>query len=247
MGVPVIGCKCHVCQSSSPYNKRLRPSALLNVLGKNILIDAGPDFRTQALHYQVDHLDGLILSHAHHDHTAGIDDLRAYYMHHRTTLPCLLSKETSQEVERCYGYIFTGQMSYGKLVPRIRRIHLEQQRGRIDFLGCEVHYFSYIQSGMPVNGFRFGSLGFVSDIKEYPESIFEDLQGVEQLVVSALRVESSKLHFNIQEAVDFSRRVNPKETWLTHISHDLDHFSAKELLPENVSMAYDGLRINFRV
>lgn len=245
MGVPVIGCKCAVCQSPFPQNKRLRPSVLLSLYGKKILIDAGPDFRTQALRYQLDHLDGVIFSHAHHDHTAGIDDLRAYYMLHRTTLPCLLSKETAQEMHARYDYIFAEHAFPGKLLPKIQQIYLPKARGSMEFLGYELHYFSYVQSGMPVNGFRFGSLGFVSDIKEYPESIFEDLEGVEQLVVSALRADSSKLHFSVPEAIAFAQRVKAKETWLTHISHDLEHFSATERLPSNVFMAYDGLSINF--
>lgn len=243
MGIPVVGCKCSVCLSASPYNKRLRPSALITLKGKKILIDAGPDFRTQALNYGIDHLDGVIFTHAHHDHTAGIDDLRVYHMHTGGTLPCLASKATADDIRNRYQYIFATERKPGKLLSRIDFITLNEERGDVDFLGEKIHYFSFEQAEMPVNGFRFDSLGFVSDIRNYPETIYEDLKGVEKLILSALRFESSKLHFSIDEAIQFSKKVGAKETWLTHISHDVDYDSAKQNLPANVFFAYDGLSI----
>ena len=119
MGIPVVGCSCEVCHSPSPHNKRLRPSALLTVDGKNILIDAGPDFRTQALKYHIESLDGVIFTHAHHDHTAGIDDLRVFYMWTGKALPCLASHETAEDLKDRYKYIFSKKNSPQKLVSRI--------------------------------------------------------------------------------------------------------------------------------
>lgn len=247
MGVPVVGCGCEVCRSPSPHNKRLRPSALLSVNGKNILIDAGPDFRTQALKFQIEQLDGVVFTHAHHDHTAGIDDLRVFYLWTRKTLPCLVSHETAEDLKDRYKYIFSKKISPKKLVSRIDLEILEGDRGEITFLGQNFHYFSFEQAEMQVNGFRFGNLGFVSDIREYPETIYEDLKGIDKLVISALRHETSALHFSIDEAIEFSRKVGASETWLTHIAHEVDHDVVNRDLPSNVFLAYDGMTINFRM
>lgn len=245
MGIPVIGCRCVVCASTSPNNKRMRPSALITLDNKRILIDAGPDFRSQALHYKINHLDGVIFTHGHHDHTAGIDDLRAFYIWNRKPMPCLVSNETAQELMTRFSYIFAENAHKHKLVSRIDLQLLEKERGEVNFLGFKFSYFSFEQGGMQVNGFRFGNLAFISDIKIFPETIFEDLEGVEKLVISALRFETSELHFSIPEAIQFSKRIGAKETWLTHISHEVDHEKVSQDLPSNVHLAYDGLSIDF--
>lgn len=246
MGVPVIGCPCSVCSSKSKRNKRLRPSALFGADEKKVLIDAGPDFRTQALAHNLDRLDGVLFTHAHHDHTAGIDDLRVYNMWTGLSLPCLASKETAVEVKDRFKYIFDNDKSAHKLIANIDMRILEEDRGEVEFAGLNFRYFSYSQAGMKVTGYRLGNLGFVSDIKEYPESIFEDLQGVETLILSAIRFGSSSIHFNIEEAIQFSRKAGAKATWLTHLSHEIDDDAAKQRLPANVCLAYDGLSIDFQ-
>jgi phosphoribosyl 1,2-cyclic phosphate phosphodiesterase len=247
MGIPVIGCTCPICRSSSPRNQRLRPSAFLTVGNKRILIDAGPDFRTQALKHGIQGLDGVIFTHAHHDHTAGIDDLRVFYMWTKKSLPCLVSQETAQDIKDRYKYIFEAEYPSHKLVSRIDLEILEGDRGDVLFLGEKIHYFSFEQAEMKVTGFRFGNLGFVSDIRKYPESIFEDLNGVEILILSALRFNPSPLHFSIGEAIEFANKLEVSKTWLTHLSHEVDHDVANRDLPSNVSLAYDGLIIKFRM
>lgn len=246
MGIPVIGCTCSVCRSESLYNKRLRPSVLLKVGEKTILIDAGPDFRTQALTHGITRLDGVMFTHAHHDHTAGLDDLRVYYMWMRRPLPCLASRETAEELTTRYSYIFDASKATHKLVAKVSLQLLEGERGEASFLGLKLRYFTFEQSGMRVNGFRFGNLGFVSDIYRYPETIFEDLQGVETLVISALKFETSHMHFSIPQAGEFALKVGAKNTWLTHIGHEVDHEKDKSRLPPNVRFAYDGLTLNFQ-
>lgn len=245
MGIPVVGCSCEVCRSSSEHNKRLRPSALLEVDNKKILIDAGPDFRFQALANHVNRLDGVIFTHAHHDHTAGIDELRVYHLWDRKELPCLVSIETADELKDRFKYIFAKKESPKMLISRLKLEELQGERGECNFLGIRFGYFTFTQAGMKVNGFRFGSLGFASDIREYPESIFEDLKGIKKLVVSALRFESSAVHFSIEDALRFSERTTARETWLTHIAHEVDHEAASKYLPSNVHLAYDGLTLNF--
>ncbi|MBA3815090.1 MAG: MBL fold metallo-hydrolase [Parachlamydiaceae bacterium] len=243
MGIPVIGCKCPVCQSEISFNKRLRPSALLMIDGKRILIDCGPDFREQALRYGLDQLDGIIITHAHNDHTAGFDELRIYSLRTHQAIPCLLSPDTLADLKRRFYYIFDEDSPYAALTAKFQLQLLESERAEVLFAGLDVRYFTYQQGGMNVNGFRFGNLAYVSDIRDYPTTIFEDLKGVETLVISALRFSSTPLHFSIDEAVDFSRRVGAKQTWLMHIAHELDHEKANAYLPADIRLAYDGLEI----
>jgi phosphoribosyl 1,2-cyclic phosphate phosphodiesterase len=243
MGIPAIGCRCAVCTSLDPHNKRLRPSALLQIGDTNLLIDCGPDFRYQALKYNLINLSGVVFTHNHYDHTAGVDELRAYYMHTHTLLPCLLSKETQDDLMRRFYYIFERDITYDKLLAKFSLKIFPEDRGETNFLGIPIHYFSYNQADAKVTGLRFGNLAYVTDIKSYPETIFEDLSGVDTLIVSALRFTPSALHFTVDEAVEFSRKVGAKKVWLTHISHEMDHITANAYLPEHIKLAYDGLRV----
>ena len=247
MGIPVIGCDCPVCRSTSPRNQRLRPSTLLTIANKKIVIDAGPDFRQQALKYGINHLDGVIYTHAHHDHTAGIDDLRAYHLRVGEVIECLLSQATATDLRARYHYIFAEQKSRGQLTTRIVLRVLEDARGAVVFLGIPVRHFTFQQAQMPVNGYRIGNLALVSDISRYPDTIFQDLEGVDTLILSALRYKPSPLHFHIDQAIAFAQKVGAAKTWLTHVAHEVDHEKANACLPPNIELAYDGLSINFEV
>jgi len=246
-GVPVIGCGCKVCISPSLYNKHLRTSGLLTLDGKNILIDAGPDFRAQALTHHVEHLDGLIITHTHFDHIAGIDELRIFTFRQKRPLPCLLSMESYEDLKIRYYYLFKERSENDSFVVSMDFQILEDARGKIDFVNFPMTYFSYFQGTMPVNGFRIGNFAYVTDIQKYPESIFDDLKGVQILVVSALREGASYIHFNLDEAVIFARKVGANQTFLTHLSHELDYDDTNLKLPPDVRLGYDGLKITFEV
>lgn len=245
MGVPVIGCQCTVCQSTHPFNRRLRSSVLIQLDQKLFLIDTGPDFRQQALQNHLHHLDGLLLTHAHHDHTAGLDDLRAIYYQRSGPLPTLLSFDTAREIQKRFEYLFKPNPYLVDQLSRISLQILPEKQGVIVFEGVKVGYVSYAQGGMQVNGYRFGSLAYLSDIRDFEESIFDALIGVKTLIISALRFTSSPLHLSVDEAVDFANRVGAVHVWLTHISHDLDHEKANAYLPPHIRLAYDGLSIEF--
>lgn len=242
MGVPVIGCECAVCRSDNPENKRTRSSGLLTIDEKKILIDCGPDFRDQALKNHIDRLDGVILTHAHHDHTGGIDDLRAYYIKTYAPMPCLLSKDTAEDIRQRFSYIF--RSGPNQFTTKLALQLLESDRGTVEFLGIPIHYLTYEQMGMPVNGFYWRDFAYISDIRIYPESILEDLKGIRTLVLSALRFTHSDFHFTVDEAVEFAQKIGAQQTWLTHIAHDLDHEKTNAYLPANIRLAYDGLEIN---
>ncbi len=246
MGVPVLGCHCPVCSSQNKFNKRLRSSGLISTEGKNILIDCGPDFRAQALCEKINHLDGMILTHAHYDHIGGLDDLRAFFIDPTHFLPCLLSIETKNDIKRRFDYMFKEDCINPILVPKIILKTFESDRGQIEFLGLKIKYLSYTQVDMSINGIICGNLAYISDIKHFPETIFKDLEGVETLIISALRFTPSLMHLTVDEAIEFAKRVNAKNTYITHIAHELDHEKTNAYLPANIQMAYDGLKLTFQ-
>lgn len=244
LGVPVVGCDCAICQSHDLKNKRLRSSVLLKVDGKVVLLDCGPDFREQALRYKISKLDGVILTHSHYDHACGLDELRIYPIRSRTPLPLLLSSETLLDVRNSSGYLFQ-ENKVDLLKTKFAVQVLDGKRGVANFLGLNIQFMTFEQAGMQVNGFRFGSLAYISDIKQYDETIFDDLKGVDTLIISALRFTPSPLHLSIDEAVAFIRRTGAKQAWLVHLSHEVEHQHGNAYLPENVRLAYDGLEISF--
>lgn len=243
-GVPLIGCDCDVCRSHSPFNKRLRSSVLIKIANKQFLIDAGPDFREQALRYHIKTLDGLILTHAHYDHIAGLDELRIYCYRTGQPLPTLLSEETAEDIQKRFDYIFQPQKSQDK-IKKIDLQILPNLEGELTFEGIPLTYMTYEQGGMKVNGFKFGNLAYLSDIRIYPSSIFNHLKDVKTLIVSALRRSVNDLHFSVDEAVSFIQQAGVERAWLTHISHDLDYEFTNANLPSNIRLAYDGLEIDF--
>jgi len=246
MGVPILSCRCAVCLSKNPLNKRLRSSGLISVNGKNILIDCGPDFRAQALRADINVVDGMILTHAHYDHIGGLDDLRAYFVFREDSIPCFSSNETAQDIKRRFDYMFKETQSNLVITPKIILHEFESDRGTIDFLGINIKYLSYSQILMPIKGIICGNLAYISDIKNYPDSILDDLKNIETLVISALRFTHSAMHFTVDEAIEFARKVCAKRTFLTHIAHELDHEKANAYLPSNIQMAYDGLKLTFQ-
>jgi len=239
MGVPVIGCSCSVCSSNDLHNKRLRPSGLLQIKEKNFLIDVGPDFREQVLHYGIEHLDGILFTHSHFDHTAGFDDLKAFYYMQKKPVPILLSQETFADLKLRFHYLIDGASAKFfdfQLLP--------SNFGFFVFEGIEWHYMSYFQMGMKVTGFRYRDFAYISDIRDEVEPVITALHGVKTLVLSALRERPSEAHFSLDEAIAFSRAVKASATWLTHITHELDATKTNQKLPPEIQLSYDGLRIN---
>lgn len=240
-GIPIIGCHCAVCTSTDPKNRRLRASLLLSVGKKRFLIDAGPDIREQALRYHIDSLDGLLLTHTHYDHIGGLEELRCYNFMQKKALPCLLSKESYQEIQKLFYYLFEKRSTDTSYAAQFDFMPLSQEAGSVDFCGLEVRYFSYRQGGMKVLGFRIQDVAYVTDIKDYPGHIFQELTGLSTLIVSALRFTESKMQFSIDEAIDFAKKVQAKKTYLMHMAHDIDHKHLLTLLPDTITLAYDGL------
>jgi phosphoribosyl 1,2-cyclic phosphate phosphodiesterase len=246
-GIPMIGCDCEVCRSVSPFNKRSRSAGLIQIEEKNTLIDVGPDFRTQALNFNIKHLNAVLLTHAHADHIAGIDDLRAYYFLEKKRIPCILSRETFEEIKLRYHYMLKPVTPEKSLSAQIDFQTLPDDFGDFELEGMHFKYFSYFQEEMKVTGFRIGNFAYVSDIRKYSDQVIDALKGIDILVLSALRHVPTRMHFSLEEAIAFSRRTSAKITYLTHIAHDLEYAATSAILPPDVKMSYDGLDISIEI
>jgi phosphoribosyl 1,2-cyclic phosphate phosphodiesterase len=234
-GVPVISCKCSVCTSSDLKNQRLRTSGILIDGDKNFLIDVSPDIRLCALKYHITHIDAVLITHSHEDHIGGLNDLRPFsYLRNNEKIPMVLS-ESSEKIL---------QIRFDYLSDRFDKEVLHENRGQIFINDKEIRYFTYLQQGMKVTGYRFGKFAYVTDIKEYEPAIFEDLEGVETLVLGAINENPSRMHFSIAEAIEFKEKIKSvKFCYLTHLSHEVDFETMKDKLSDGVFLAYDGLEI----
>lgn len=241
-GVPVIGCKCEICTSNKPKNKRFRPSGLIRCSGKSVLIDMGPDFRSQALAFEIDALDGMLLTHTHYDHIAGIDEARIFNVRQKKPFPCMLSRDSFEEIQKRYYYFFNQE----GLSAKFDFFPFDGQVGEVEFLGLRFGFCNFHQTNMLVSGFRIGEFAYISDIQKYEEPIFAALKGVRKLVLSALRPEASPFHFSFDEAVAFSKWVGAQETYITHLGHFYEHDAMQAMLPSDFFVAYDGLTLEFR-
>lgn len=246
-GVPIIGCSCPVCTSTNSKNRRLRTAALIKHNGENYLIDAGPDIRQQALHYGITRLDGVLVTHTHYDHVAGLEDLRVYNYIQKGKLPCVISEGSLHEIKKLFHYHFKEPSLERNYSTQFEFHILPHKEGRTHLKNLHFHYFTYSQGPTSVVGYRFNDLAYLTDIKNYPEDIFEKLEGVKTLILSALRFTESPLHFTVDEACDFAERAGATHTYFTHVSHDLEYESVETLLRKGVHLGYDGLTINFEM
>ncbi|NGX52604.1 MAG: Ribonuclease BN [Candidatus Anoxychlamydiales bacterium] len=243
--VPVINCRCITCKSDSRYNKRLRPSVLIEKNRKKILIDVGPDIRMQAVRYKIKKIDALILTHAHFDHIAGLDDLRIFNRIQKKPIRCYLLKETFKEIKIKFDHFFKRNLKHHTQGAKFDFHVLDGKKQNFRFDDMSFEYFSYFQDSKKVLGVRVGDFAYVTDIKRYDEKIFKKLMNLDVLVLSALRHQKSDVHFNIKEAIEFIKIVKPKKAYLTHLGHEIEYLRDSKKLLKNVFFAYDGLEIKF--
>jgi phosphoribosyl 1,2-cyclic phosphate phosphodiesterase len=243
-GVPVIGCQCEVCRSADERDRRLRTSAMIEMNGVRIVIDAGPDFRQQMLREGVRQIDAILLTHGHTDHVAGLDDVRAfnfvdYPAIHRVDI--YAAPYTTQTVLKVYDYAFAQNKYRG--VPEID-LHTIDLSHPFEVSGIDIIPISGKHSRFDVTGYRIGKLGYLTDFKEIAEPEVEKLKGVEVLVVNALRFEPHDSHFCVAEALSLIEKIAPRRAYLTHMSHEIGLYDkASSQLPEGVEFAYDGLQV----
>ncbi|MDR0907626.1 MAG: MBL fold metallo-hydrolase [Rikenellaceae bacterium] len=239
-GVPMIACPCEVCHSGDPRDKRLRSSVLVETGGRNIVIDAGPDFRAQMLRADVHTLDGILLTHEHKDHTGGIDDVRAYNYFQQAPVDIYATERVGRAVRRDYAYAFDDHPYPGVPDIALHTIGTEP----FDVKGVEVVPVTGLHLTLPVTGFRIGNVAYLTDFNRIEHDQIMKIRGVDVLVINALRYEKHISHFSVQEAILLSRYVGTQRTYLTHLSHQIGLHSREERrLTEGVFLAYDGLTI----
>lgn len=239
-GVPEIGCSCEVCTSSDARDARLRSSAMLEAGGAHILIDCGPDFRTQLLRAPFPKIDALLLTHKHYDHTGGIDDLRPFCR--GKEIPIFADRETEMQIRAMYPYCF-GPKKY----PGTANISLRTIDARTPFsiAGVDVVPVRVFHGMFPILGYRFGQLAYITDMSYIEPSELEKLRGVEVLVINALRYSKPhRTHQTVLEALQVVEQLKPRETYFTHMMHHIGlHAKIEKCLPAGVHLAYDGLVI----
>jgi phosphoribosyl 1,2-cyclic phosphate phosphodiesterase len=241
-GVPVIGCHCAVCRSLDYRDKRLRVSVHVAVGGKSIVIDSGPDFRQQVLRERIDHLDALLFTHEHKDHTAGMDDIRSYNFKQQRDMPVYAEQRVLDQLKREFAYIFAEHKYPG--VPRVQTIPILDDQSSFDVEGIEVHPIRALHYKLPVLGYRIGDFTYLTDANYISPEAMERIRGSRVIVLNALRREPHISHFSLSEAVDILTDLAPQHGYLTHISHLLGrHRDVEVELPDFIRLAYDGLRV----
>jgi phosphoribosyl 1,2-cyclic phosphate phosphodiesterase len=239
-GVPVIGCTCPVCTSTEQKDNRLRASIWLEVQGRSIVVDSGPDFRQQMLRARVGHLTAIVFTHAHKDHVAGLDDVRAFNFKQRSHIPAYADGLTQEALRREFAYIFDGT-NY----PGIPQVELKSLDGLpFDIAGVPLIPIPMLHHQLRVWGIRVGDFAYLTDTNHIPPESRTLLQGLEVMILDALRHEPHIAHFTLKEALEVVRDLQPRRTYLTHISHLLGrHSEVEATLPQNVYLAYDGLTL----
>ncbi len=241
-GVPVIACNCNVCSSNDSKDKRYRSSIHIEINNKSIVIDTGPDFRSQMLANNVQRLDAVLFTHEHKDHVAGLDDIRPFNFKQQESISVFASEQVEHALKREYHYIFAEKKYPGIPEISLHRIDLNPFTVFKDIRIIPIEVKHYL---MPVLGFRINNFTYITDAKTIDLKEIDKIKGTEVLVINALRIESHPAHFNLDEALQLIDLIKPKEAYLTHISHLFGtHEEIKNVLPENVYVSFDGLQIH---
>jgi len=242
-GVPVIGCDCPVCTSEDPRDKRLRSAALLCVGPTNILIDAGPDLRQQMLCAGVKHLDAILLTHEHNDHVIGLDDIRPFNFRSGHPLSVYALPRVADDVRLRFAYVF------GEPIPGLPRIELHPLDANTPFhlAGVQVTPIGILHGRLPILGFRFGPIAYLTDVKSIEPDQMAKIAGVRYLVLNALQHKMHPTHLSLEECLDLIDQIKPEKAWITHVSHHLGLArDVEKMLPPHVELGRDGTVIEIR-
>lgn len=239
-GVPIIGCKCKVCTSQNPKDKRLRSSVLIEHKNKKILIDAGPDFRQQLLRENIENLDAIILTHEHKDHTGGLDDVRAINYLQKKALPIYCEKRVEESLHKEYSYAFDKIKYPGVPEFDIKTINNAPfQIDDINVIPIRVYHYK-----LPILGFRIGNITYITDANKIEKEEMKKIIGSEIFVINTVRKQKHLSHFSLPEAIEVAKKINSKATYLTHLSHQIGtHNHLTSILPEGIYASYDGLSV----
>ncbi|WP_143961771.1 MBL fold metallo-hydrolase [Litoribacter populi] len=239
-GVPVIGCHCEVCSSLDFRDKRLRTSVHLDVDGKSIVIDTGPDFRQQMLREDIRDVDAVIFTHEHKDHTAGLDDIRPFNFMHQRDMPIFGRYQVLEQIKREFSYIFENHSYPG--VPKVQPVEITNEPFLAE--GVPIIPIDVLHYKLPVFGFRVKDFTYITDANSITKEEIEKIKGSKVLVLNALRLKDHISHFTLEQAIEMVEKIQPEQAYFTHISHQLGtHSKVEKLLPPHIRLAFDGLKI----
>lgn len=234
-GIPQIGCRCKVCTSTDKNDKRLRASVLITEGTTQILIDCGPDLRQQLLTYDVNRLSAILLTHEHYDHVGGLDDVRPL-----GEAQVYAEKKVLNVIQRNMPYCF-GENTYPG-IPRINLHEIDEKEFQIE--NIKVQPIRIMHAKLPILGYRLGNIAYLTDVKTIEDKAIEQLQNLDVLVLNALRINEHISHLSLEEAIEIAKRIGARETYFTHMSHDMGlHEEVNQILPDHIQLAYDGLKI----
>jgi phosphoribosyl 1,2-cyclic phosphate phosphodiesterase len=237
----MIGCDCGTCRSTDPRDRRLRPSIFVQVAdGASVLVDAGPDLREQALRHEIRKVDAVLFTHGHADHILGMDDLRRFNFLQKRPMPCYGDERTIADILQTFAYAFNPATQKGGGLPQIVPCTIH---GEFSLPGVDVIPIPLFHGQRPILGFRFGGFAYLTDCNRIPDESWPLLEGLDSVVIDALRHKPHPTHFTLDEAIEVSRRIGARRTWFTHMCHDLRHDDTSARLPAGMELAYDGLMV----
>lgn len=242
-GIPVIGCECDVCHSSDPRDRRTRTSALVRFGDHSILIDTATELRSQALANDVRCIDAVLMTHAHADHVGGFDDLRRFNELRQEHLPVYANSVTAAAIRERFAYALTDLYPFYGGKPDLI---LHEITGPFYLFGQDVIPIPVLHGRLPIVGFRFGDLAYITDAKEIPSASLDMLRDLDILVLNGLRERSHPTHLSFADAVDIIESVQPHRAYLVHLSHETSHVQAQQLVPAGIEIAWDGLTVTTR-
>jgi phosphoribosyl 1,2-cyclic phosphate phosphodiesterase len=240
-GTPVVGCNCATCISDNPRNKRTRCSSLISLdTGENILIDTGPDLRNQSLRENIKRVDAVLYTHTHADHLHGIDDLRAFCVIQRSQIPLFAKDDAVMHITQKFGYTLREPSDFWEM-PVLRAEIIDAP---FEIFGVKIIPIPVMHGRSQIFGYRIGNIAYMTDVSEIPESSFALLEGLDILLLDCLREKYHPTHINIEQSIEYISRIKAKQSYLIHMTHELEYASLSEKLPKNVFVGFDGLKLS---
>src|SRR6185295_1452748 len=236
-GVPMIACDCPVCTSPDARDKRTRPSILIRAAGASLLVDTSPELRLQCLANDVRRVDAVLFTHHHIDHVAGLDDLRRFNWIQKAPIPLYGQQATLDRLASMFEYVFDPDPAYPSAIPQLSRHPIS---GPFQIGDCAITPIPLLHGRLPILGFRIGDFAYCTDVSEIPADSWPLLAGLDVLVLDALRNRPHPTHFNLEQAVDHAGRIGARQTYFTHIAHELMHEPTNRELPSGMALAHDG-------
>jgi phosphoribosyl 1,2-cyclic phosphate phosphodiesterase len=240
-GTPVVGCNCATCLSSDPRNKRTRCSSMITLdSGENILIDTGPDLRYQSLRENIKRIDAVLYTHTHADHLHGIDDLRAFCQLNRKQIPLYAKEDAVEHIRQKFGYVLRDPSDFWDL-PVLRAETIDAS---FELFGVKITPIPVMHGRSHILGYRIGNFAYMTDVSEIPEYSFALLENLDVVLLDCLREKSHPTHINIEQSLAYIGRIKAKQSYMIHMTHELEYASLSKKLPKDVFVAFDGLKLH---